>query len=66
MGGQPIPRECLALRNLLLKFANDTSGATAVEYGLIASLIALVIIASASAVGTKMTGTFNKVSGNLH
>jgi pilus assembly protein Flp/PilA len=54
------------LRNLLLKFANDASGATAVEYGLIASLIALVIIASVSAVGTKMTGTFNKVSGNLH
>jgi pilus assembly protein Flp/PilA len=54
------------LRNLLLKFANDVSGATAVEYGLIASLIALVIIASVSAVGAKMTVTFNKVSSNLH
>jgi pilus assembly protein Flp/PilA len=65
-GRQPIPREHLALRNLLLKFANDASGATAIEYGLIASLIALVIIASVTSVGTKMTGTFNKVSSNLH
>jgi pilus assembly protein Flp/PilA len=65
-GRQPIPPERLALRNLLLKFANDASGATAIEYGLIASLIALVIIASVTAVGTKMTGTFNKVSSNLH
>jgi pilus assembly protein Flp/PilA len=50
----------------LKSFVRNQSGATAVEYGLIASLIALVIIASVGSVGTKMTGTFNKVAGNLH
>ena len=50
----------------LKSFGRNQSGATAVEYDLTASLIALVIIASVSSVGTKMTGTFNKVAGNLH
>jgi pilus assembly protein Flp/PilA len=50
----------------LKKFVRDESGATAIEYGLIASLIALVIIASVSNVGNKLTITFNKVAGNLH
>jgi pilus assembly protein Flp/PilA len=50
----------------LKSLVRNQSGATAIEYGLIASLIALVIIASVGAVGTKMTGTFNKVAGNLH
>jgi pilus assembly protein Flp/PilA len=50
----------------LRSFARDNSAATAVEYGLIASLIALVIIASVSTVGTKLKNTFTEVSGNLH
>jgi pilus assembly protein Flp/PilA len=50
----------------LKSFVRDNSGATAVEYGLIASLIALVIIAGATAVGTKLKNTFTEVSGNLH
>jgi pilus assembly protein Flp/PilA len=50
----------------LKKFVRDESGATAIEYGLIASLIALVIIASVTAVGTKLTNTFSEVAGNLH
>jgi pilus assembly protein Flp/PilA len=54
------------MASVLRSFLRDQSGATAIEYGLIASLIALVIIASVTTVGTKMTGTFNKVSGNLH
>lgn len=45
-------------------FANE-SGATAIEYALIASLIALVIIASLTAVSSKLTATFNEVSANL-
>jgi pilus assembly protein Flp/PilA len=44
--------------------AND-SGATAIEYALIASLIALVIIASVTSVGSKLKITFNEVSNNL-
>jgi pilus assembly protein Flp/PilA len=50
----------------LKKFVRDESGATAIEYGLIASLIALVIIASVTVVGTKLTNTFTEVAGNLH
>jgi pilus assembly protein Flp/PilA len=48
------------------KFVRDESGATAIEYGLIASLIALVIIGAVGAVGNKLTGTFNEVTSNLH
>ena len=43
---------------------ND-SGATAIEYGLIAALIAVAIITAASAVGTNLSGTFNTVAGKL-
>ena len=46
-------------------FLNNESGATAIEYGLIASLIAVAIISSVSAVGSKLKNTFNNVSGNL-
>ena len=51
--------------NLLNRFAKDQSGATAIEYGLIASLIAVVIITAAGALGTKLSGTFNRIAGNL-
>ena len=54
------------MRTLFTKFAGDQSGATAIEYGLIASLIAVVIIAAVTSVGTKLTTTFNEVAGNLH
>ena len=47
------------------RFIADTSGATAIEYGLMASLIAVEIIGSITSVGTKMGATFGKVSGNL-
>ncbi len=46
-------------------FMKDESGATAIEYGLIASLIGVAIIAGVRSLGTKMSGTFAKVSGNL-
>jgi pilus assembly protein Flp/PilA len=50
----------------LKAFLADESGATAIEYGLIASLIAVVIIAAVTSVGTKLTKTFNEVASNLH
>jgi pilus assembly protein Flp/PilA len=50
----------------LKEFFRDDSGATAIEYGLIASLIAVVIIGAVTAVGNKLTNTFTEVSGNLH
>jgi pilus assembly protein Flp/PilA len=50
----------------LKKFVRDESGATAIEYGLIASLIAVVIIAAVTTVGNKLNTTFTEVSNNLH
>ncbi len=47
------------------KFLSDDRGATAIEYGLIASLIGVAIIAGVRSLGTKLSGTFSKVSGNL-
>ena len=47
------------------KFMSDESGATAIEYGLIAALIAVVIIAAVTTLGTSLSATFAKVSGSL-
>ncbi len=47
------------------KFINDESGATAIEYGLIAALIAVVIITAVSLVGTNLETTFDNIAGNL-
>jgi pilus assembly protein Flp/PilA len=43
----------------------DNSGATAIEYGLIAALISVVIITAITSVGTKLTTTFNTVATSL-
>jgi len=50
----------------LVQFLKDTSGATAIEYGLIAAGIAVAIIAVVQGVGTKLKSTFQAVSDNLH
>ncbi len=47
---------------ILQKFLKDESGATAIEYGLIAALIAVVIITAVTAVGTQLSTTFNTIS----
>ena len=44
------------------RFVADERGATAIEYGLIAALIAVVIIGAVTSVGTNLKSTFNKVS----
>jgi pilus assembly protein Flp/PilA len=46
-------------------FVANESGATAIEYGLLASLVAVAIIAAITAVGTKLQNTFNEVANNL-
>jgi pilus assembly protein Flp/PilA len=51
--------------NLISRFVRDESGATAIEYGLIAALIAVVIITTVKAVGTSLNTTFTAVSTNL-
>jgi pilus assembly protein Flp/PilA len=50
---------------LIKKFAANESGATAIEYALIASLVAVAIIASITVLGSKLQNTFNEVSNNL-
>ena len=49
----------------LKNFVANESGATAIEYALIASLIAVAIILSVTALGSKLQNTFNEVSSNL-
>jgi pilus assembly protein Flp/PilA len=53
------------MRVLIARFVRDQSGATAIEYGLIASCIAIAIIAAVKGVGTNLNSTFNNVSTNL-
>lgn len=53
------------MSNILARFAKDESGATAIEYGLIADLIAVVIISAISSVGTRLVTKFNAVANNL-
>ena len=47
------------------KFFKDESGATAIEYGLIAALIAVVIIGAVTAVGTDVKSAFNSVASAI-
>jgi len=51
--------------SLAKRFLRDESGATAIEYGLIAALIAVVIITAVTTVGTKLSGTFTTVAGSI-
>lgn len=53
------------MSKLFARFAKDESGATAIEYGLIAALIALAIIAGAGALGNQVGGTFNNIASCL-
>ncbi|MGQ0446568.1 MAG: Flp family type IVb pilin [Beijerinckiaceae bacterium] len=53
------------MRHLLHRFTRDQSAVTAIEYGLIASLIAVVIITAVKLVGTDLSGTFNAIAANL-
>ena len=49
----------------LTKLFRDDAGATAIEYGLIAALIAVVIVTALTTVGTKLTSTFGLVATEL-
>ncbi|MDT8760970.1 Flp family type IVb pilin [Sphingomonas psychrotolerans] len=46
-------------------FVKNSKGATAIEYGLIAALIAVAAIAAMQGLGNKLTSTFNNVSSNM-
>ena len=53
------------MKNLVTRFVKDESGATAIEYGLIAAGIAVVIIATVQSLGNNLKNTFNNVAANL-
>jgi len=49
------------MQNLFTRFIEDESGATAIEYGLIAALISVGIIAGAKTIGNEVSNTFTEV-----
>jgi pilus assembly protein Flp/PilA len=63
-GSQQLRTE-FAMKALLTRFAKDNSGATAIEYGLIAAGIAAVIILAVNALGTSVNAAFGTVNSNM-
>jgi pilus assembly protein Flp/PilA len=53
------------MKNLVSKFASDESGATAIEYGLIAALIAVAIIGGGRLLGQTINAKFNTVAAEV-
>jgi len=53
------------MTNILARFIKDESGATAIEYGLIAALIALAIMVGAGAVGNSLDDKFSDIADKL-
>ena len=51
---------------MLTKFFRDEQGVTAIEYGLIAALIAIAIIVALTAMGDALSSNFNEVSSSLN
>lgn len=49
------------MKALIKRFLKEEDGVTAIEYGLIAGLVAVAIIAGASTVGTSLNSTFSKI-----
>ena len=53
------------MQNHVMRFVKDESGATAIEYGLIAALIAVGIIAAARGLGSLISATFNTITSTM-
>jgi|TARA_Y100000588_G_scaffold219068_1_gene232972 pilus assembly protein Flp/PilA len=53
------------LKNLLKRFSKSTEGATAIEYGLIAAGIAIVVAAGIALISPQLTTTFNAIAAAL-
>ncbi len=53
------------MTSFMSRFAKDESGATAIEYGLIVALIAVVIITAVTTLGTKLNTAFTTINGTL-
>jgi pilus assembly protein Flp/PilA len=54
-----------SLKQLVRNFVSDEQGATAIEYGLLAALISVVIITAAGLVGTNLNAIFNAIATKL-
>jgi pilus assembly protein Flp/PilA len=54
------------MKSLFARFIKDQSGATAIEYGLIAALISVVAITTLTQVGTKLNSKFTSMSTGLN
>jgi len=54
------------MKSIVLHFLNDRSGATAIEYGLIASLIAVAIISAAGLLGNNISNSFNSIANKIN
>jgi pilus assembly protein Flp/PilA len=55
----------LSMRQLMARFLRDESGATAIEYGLIAAGISIVIITAVNGIGTTVKGKFTSINTSL-
>jgi pilus assembly protein Flp/PilA len=53
------------MKSLVKRFVKDESGATAIEYGLIAALIAVAIITAVTSAGTEISGLFTRIANIL-
>jgi pilus assembly protein Flp/PilA len=53
------------MKNLIARFVKNESGATAIEYGLIAAGISLAIIAVVNGLGTNLSGKFTSINNSL-
>ena len=60
------PRGQTDMRTLLQRFLRNESGATAIEYGLIAAGISVAIITVVNGLGTKLSGTFTNINSKLN
>ncbi len=58
-------KDLMAKDSMFHRLLHDDSGATAIEYGLIAALIAVAAIAAFQLVGTNLSSIFNTVAGDL-
>jgi pilus assembly protein Flp/PilA len=53
------------MSKFVVRFLNDESGATAIEYGLIVALIAVVIVTAVTTAGTNLKATYTKIGGKI-
>lgn len=56
----------MTMKKFISKFMSDESGATAIEYGLIAALIAVAVMTTVAGLGSQLDTTFNKTSSQLN